>query len=178
MKTDNAIEKPNLLIVDDTPENLWLLNALLKGHYRIRLTGSGAQALEVARSAPPPDLILLDIVMPKMDGYEVCTRLKEDPATRDIPVIFLTGRSSPEDEERGILLGAVDYITKPISPAVLKARVATHLNQKAMTDFLRNRSEFLASLVSKRTREIEAAHDVPILSMASLGAGRERRQSG
>lgn len=111
-----AQRKPTVLVVDDTPENLQLMNGLLRGHYKVRLANSGALALELALQAPQPDLILLDIMMPDLDGYEVCIRLKADPATQDIPVIFLTALSQEIDQKRGFLDGCVDYITKDFSP--------------------------------------------------------------
>jgi class 3 adenylate cyclase len=123
-------DKPLVLIVDDTPENITLLNGLLRERYRTRIANNGERALKIAAESPP-DLILLDIMMPGMDGYEVCRRLKADPRTRDIPVIFLTAKAEVEDEQRGFDSGAVDYITKPISPPIVLARVNTHLTLKA-----------------------------------------------
>ena len=120
-------EKATILIVDDTPANLSLLSDVLKPEYRTQAAVSGEKALKLALMATPPDLILLDIMMPGMDGYEVCRRLKADPATRDIPVIFVTAMTEVEDETRGLELGGVDYITKPISAPIVKARVRTHL---------------------------------------------------
>ncbi len=119
--------KKLILLVDDTPENVQVAHAILKDTYKTRVATSGAKALELVKSVPPPDLILLDVVMPEMDGYEVCTKLKSDPATRDIPVIFLTAKTEAEDETRGFEAGAVDYIHKPFSPPVVLARVATHV---------------------------------------------------
>ena len=117
-----------ILLVDDAPENIQVAHAILKDSYKTRIATSGAKALELAHVEPRPDLILLDINMPGMDGYEVCTRLKADPLTRDIPVIFLTARTEAEDETRGFETGAVDYIHKPFSPPVVLARVQTQLN--------------------------------------------------
>src|SRR3974390_591627 len=120
-------EKKTVLVVDDAPSNIQVVNSILKDTYKIRIATNGAKALELVGVDPPPDLILLDIVMPGMDGYEVCTRLKSSPGTKDIPVIFLTGQTETEDETRGFEVGAVDYIHKPFSPAVVAARVRTHL---------------------------------------------------
>ena len=120
-------QKKTILLVDDAPANIQIANSILKDTYKIRIATSGAKALELARVDPFPDLILLDVMMPEMDGYEVCSRLKDDPQTRDIPVIFLTGQTETEDETRGFEVGAVDYIHKPFSPAVVMARVQTHL---------------------------------------------------
>ncbi len=119
-----------ILVVDDTPENVDVLAGILSGQYRLKVALNGAKALELAHGDPPPDLILLDVMMPEMDGYEVCRRLREDPATRDIPVIFVTAKTEVEDETKGFELGAVDYITKPVSPAIVRARVRTHLALK------------------------------------------------
>jgi putative two-component system response regulator len=118
--------------VDDTPVNLKVMAALLSPAYRVLVVSSATQALKVA-SAALPDLILLDVMMPIMDGYAVCSRLKNDARTCDIPVLFLTAATQPEDEERGIQLGAMDYICKPISPALVLARVATQLELRRAT---------------------------------------------
>ena len=120
-------EKPAILIVDDTPANLSLLVGILKSDYRTRVAISGEKALELAFSGAPLDLILLDVMLPGLDGYEVCRRLKQEPATRHIPIIFVTSMSEVEDETKGLEIGGVDYVTKPISPAIVKARVKTHL---------------------------------------------------
>ncbi|MDH4134681.1 MAG: two-component system response regulator, partial [Gammaproteobacteria bacterium] len=141
-------------------------------HYKVKVATAGARALQIAQ-ATPPDIVLLDIMMPEMDGYEVCTRLKQDASTRDIPVIFLTAKSETADETRGFECGAVDYITKPISPPVVLARVKTHLQLKAAADFLRDKADYLEQEVAKRTREIAAIQDVTILAMASLAETRD-----
>jgi putative two-component system response regulator len=130
------VEKPTILIVDDTPENITVLSALLKDRYRTKVATNGFKAIDIASTTPPPDLILLDIMMPEMDGYEACRRLRQNPITSDIPVIFLTARSQVGDEELGLKVGAVDYITKPISPPVVLARVKTHLALKSARQFL------------------------------------------
>src|SRR5271155_5457618 len=122
-----AQEKRLVLVVDDAPENIQVVQSILKSDYKIRVATSGAKALEVVKGDPMPDLVLLDVMMPGMDGYEVCAQLKAAPATRDIPVIFLTGKTEAEDETRGFDVGAVDYIRKPFSPAIVKARVRTQL---------------------------------------------------
>jgi CheY-like chemotaxis protein len=116
-----------LLLVDDTPHNLSLMAELLKGQYKIKVATNGGDALRIAAGTPPPDLILLDIMMAGLDGYQVCEKLKADPATRDIPVIFLTAKIREEDEAKGFAVGAVDYITKPISAPIVKARIHTQL---------------------------------------------------
>ena len=112
-------KKSQILVVDDTPENVDILAGILREHYQIKVALNGAKAISIAEADPPPDLILLDVMMPEMDGYEVSRRLKENPATRDIPVIFVTAKTEVEDERKGFELGAVDYITKPISPAIV-----------------------------------------------------------
>lgn len=123
--------KKRILIVDDAPENIRIITKVLKDEYALIAANSGEKALKISQSGTPPELILLDIMMPGIDGYEVCRRLKTDGNTKDIPVIFLTAKTEIEDEIRGFELGAVDYITKPISPSKIKARVRTHLNLEA-----------------------------------------------
>lgn len=108
--------KLTILVVDDTPENIDVLDGLLSDEYKIKIAVNGEKALKIAEASPQPDLILLDIMMPGMDGYEVCEKLKANPTTKNIPVIFLTAKTEVEDETKGFQLGAVDYITKPISP--------------------------------------------------------------
>ncbi|AMO78541.1 Cyclic di-GMP phosphodiesterase response regulator RpfG [Pseudomonas citronellolis] len=157
-----------ILVVDDQPDNLMLMSELLMGQYQVRVAGSGAKALRLAASEPRPDLVLLDIMMPEMDGYEVCRQLKADPLTAEIPVIFLTGMVSTADEQRGLDLGAVDYITKPISPPVTLARIRAHLKLKANADFLRDKSEYLELEVRRRSRELQAAQDATLEAMATL----------
>jgi putative two-component system response regulator len=171
--TDPQSLRPTVLIVDDTPENLKLMGTLLRDSYRIKIADNGAKALAIAAADPKPDLILLDIMMPEMDGYEVCRRLKADAATSHIPIIFLAAKAEVEDEELGLRLGAVDYITKPISPSVALARVATHLQLKAGADFMRDKAAYLEAEVLRRTREVVAIQDVTIFIMASLAETRD-----
>ena len=121
------VSKPSILVVDDTATNIKILADLLRRDYLLSVATSGPDALEIAFSNDRPDLVLLDIVMPDMDGYEVCRRLKADPRTQDVAVIFVTAMGEVDDETKGFSLGAVDYITKPVQPAIVKARVATHL---------------------------------------------------
>ena len=113
----DSAKNPMVLVVDDTPEILSLIHTLLRDTYQVKSANNGRKGLQIAQSEPQPDLILLDIMMPDLDGYEVCIQLKEDPKTRDIPVIFLTAKSEIENEERGFSLGAVDYVTKPSAQA-------------------------------------------------------------
>ncbi|WP_028101126.1 response regulator [Pseudoduganella violaceinigra] len=167
------IAKKTVLLVDDAPDNLVLMNDLLKDLYKVKVANSGEKALRIALSGPLPDLVLLDVMMPEMDGYQVCRRLKADPATRDIPIIFLTAKSEVDDEKLGLDLGAVDYITKPISPPITLARVRNHLMLKEHADFLRDKNDFLEKEVEARTREVVAIQDVTILAMASLAETRD-----
>jgi diguanylate cyclase (GGDEF)-like protein/PAS domain S-box-containing protein len=148
-------EKPTILIVDDAPENLSVLSGLLLPEYGVRVATSGTRALQVAASTPIPDLILLDVMMPDLDGYEVIKRLKADPRTRDIPVIFVTALSANEDEYRGLALGAVDYIAKPVKPAIVLARVRTHLELKQARDRLRDENARLEAEVARRSHQRE-----------------------
>ncbi len=173
MNTPHETLKPVILVVDDTPDNLALMRDLLKDNYRVRVARDGEKALQIAASSSPPDLILLDIMMPGLDGYEVCRRLKSDPATSAIPVIFLTAKVEQEDERKGLELGAADYITKPISPAVVLARVKNYLALKSVSDYLRDQNAFLELEVARRTREVTAIQDVTILAMTSLAETRD-----
>jgi putative two-component system response regulator len=166
-------QKPTVLIVDDTAENITLINGLLKDTYRTRVANNGERALALAATKPPPDLVLLDIMMPGMDGYEVCRRLKADPALKHIPVIFLTAKVEIEDEQKGFDVGAVDYITKPISPPIVLARVQTHLTLKSAADFLKDKNAFLETEVARRTHEVQVVQDVTIMAMASLAETRD-----
>jgi serine phosphatase RsbU (regulator of sigma subunit) len=145
-----APEQKLILVVDDTPLNISVITGALKDTYRTKVATSGAKALAIAAGSEKPDLILLDVMMPEMDGYEVCRRLKADPATREIPVIFLTAQTEAEDETRGFQAGAVDYVHKPFSPAVVKARVHTHL-------VLRETREKLAQQLLAIQKELETA---------------------
>jgi signal transduction histidine kinase len=135
-----AVKRSTVLVVDDAPDNLALISNLLKGEYRVKIANNGKRALEIALSDAPPDLILLDVLMPGMDGFEVCRQLKSKARTADIPVIFLTAMSEMEDERNGLELGAVDYLTKPISPPIVMVRVKNQLTLKAMSDFLREKN--------------------------------------
>jgi len=168
-----AAERPTVLIVDDTAENLTVMNALLKERYRTLIANNGERAIRIATGTPRPDLVLLDIMMPGMDGYEVCRRLKAIPATRHIPVFFLTAKSKVEDEQMGFDAGGADYITKPISPPIVLARVATQLAMKAAADFLRDQNAYLETEVARRVRKVQVVQDVTILSMASLAETRD-----
>ena len=164
--------QPSILVIDDTPGNLSLLNQLLREHYRVRLANSGPRGLELAAMAPP-DLILLDIMMPDMDGYQVFQRLRSDPATRRIPVIFLTAKVGAEDEERGLAMGAVDFIHKPIAPSVVLARVRTHLQIRHWQTFLEDKSAWLQQEVESRVSEVFRLQEATIRVMVSLAEFRD-----
>ncbi|MES2884713.1 MAG: two-component system response regulator [Pseudomonadota bacterium] len=140
--------KPVVLVVDDTPFNIDVLRGVLSDRYTLKVATNGEKALTLARSQPQPDLVLLDVMMPGMDGYEVCRRLKRDELTRNIPVVFVTSMSEVEDERKGFESGGVDYITKPVSPPLVQARVATHLRLHA-------HERHLTELVRARTQELE-----------------------
>ncbi len=166
-------EKQTILIVDDTPDNLTLMTGVLKDAYKTKVANSGERALSIASTHPLPDLILLDIMMPGIDGYEVCRRLKGEPLTADIPIIFLTAKTEVEDEQKGFDVGCVDYITKPISPPIVLARVKTHLLLKSARDFLKDQNAFLEEEVARRTREVQVIQDVTIMAMCSLAETRD-----
>jgi response regulator RpfG family c-di-GMP phosphodiesterase len=146
-----ANTKTRILIVDDEPANIKILSNLLAGDHALSVATNGKQALEVAR-VQSPDLILLDMVMPEMDGIEVCQALKAEETTKDIPVIFVTSMSDSFNEERGLDAGAVDYISKPISPPIVKARVKIHIQ-----NYLAQR--FLENLLSNQTATLEDAKE-------------------
>jgi len=144
-------DKALVLIVDDSPTNLQVLAACVKDSHRVKVATNGEQCLKIAQVDPQPDLILLDVEMPGMDGYEVCQHLKSSPHTADIPVIFVTGLQGDKDEEKGLALGAVDYITKPIRPAIVIARVKTHVTLKLQRDKL-NKMAFFDQLTGLYNR--------------------------
>jgi putative two-component system response regulator len=146
MHTDKAMQ--TILIVDDEPANINILNEALKTSYKIMVAKDGKKAIIIAQSNQPPDLILLDIIMPEIDGYEVLTRLKNSEDTKNIPVIFVTSKSAGDDETKGLEMGAVDYIHKPFNPAVVKARVKAHLELKRHRDFLE-------WMLKERTKELQ-----------------------
>ena len=148
-----------ILVVDDSRINLKGVSRMLEGHFRVLTAESGPIALQIAAAEPRPDLILLDVMMPEMDGYEVIQRLQANEATRDIPVIFVTARVNDEDEQHGLSLGAADYITKPLRPAILLARIRNHLKLKQAQDALRDYNTALESSVAERTATLSAVLD-------------------
>ncbi len=165
--------KQTILIVDDTPDNIMLLSRLLKDKYNTKVATNGTTALQIAASSPELDLILLDVMMPGVDGYETCRLLKADPKTANIPVIFLTAKSQVEDEAMGLTLGAVDYLTKPISPPILFARVATQLTLKNARQQLQNQNDNLELIVRERTAQLSMMQDATIMAMASMAETRD-----
>ncbi|MBP7395083.1 MAG: two-component system response regulator [Zoogloea sp.] len=166
-------QKQTILIVDDTPQNLTILGELLQPHYRVRAANSGERALRAASLQPRPDLILLDVMMPEMDGYAVMQHLHADASTSNIPVIFVTAMHDAESEEHGLELGAVDYITKPINPAIVLARVRTHLELKHARDRLAVENEWLESEVARRMSENLLIQDLSVRALACLSEARD-----
>jgi sigma-B regulation protein RsbU (phosphoserine phosphatase) len=151
-----------ILVVDDERFNINVLADLLKPDYKIMAAINGKQALKAAKSGNPPDLILLDVMMPEMDGYEVCAQLKADPATRDIPVIFVTAMGQESDEARGLAAGAVDYITKPISPAIVEARVRTHMTLKQNMAELQSAYAIIEAQKERMQKELNVGRDIQL----------------
>ncbi len=164
--------KPSVLIVDASPANLSRLADLLHEAYAVKAVNHGAEALKVV-SQEMPDLILLDINMPDMDGYEVCQRLKADPLTSHIPIIFMTGRAGKRNEDLGMEMGAVDYISRPVSPPILLSRVNAHLASAATGKTLRLSSDYLDYEAFKHTQEMVALQDVVIVALATLSETRD-----
>jgi putative two-component system response regulator len=162
-----------ILIVDDTPQNLAILGELLKSHYRVRVANSGENALRAANSDPRPDLILLDVMMPGMSGHEVIRRLRGNAETKAIPVIFITAMVASEDEEYGLELGAVDYITKPFNPSIVLARVRTQLELKQARDRLAQENDWLEREVARRMRENSLIQDLSVRALACLAEARD-----
>ncbi len=168
---DTRLEKPTVLVVEDVPDDISVLREILHEEYHIRVATGGEAALAIAGSDLPPDLILLDIMMPDMNGVEACRRLKQDPATSRIPVIFVTARDAVADESLGFAVGAVDYIVKPVNPHLVRARVKAHLELKQAREDLERQNEIL--LQNARLREeVEAInrHDLknPLMIIMSV----------
>jgi len=169
----SQVSMQTILIVDDSPENLTVLSELLQPLYRVRVATSGQKALRVAVTEPRPDLILLDVMMPEMDGYQVFERLRADSATRDIPVIFVTAIDTQDAELRGLEAGAVDYITKPIIAPIVLARVRTQLELKQAHDWLCDQNSYLEAEIAKRMAENELVQEVSIRALAHLAEIRD-----
>jgi len=170
MSTESAL--PTVLVVDDAPANLSVLAGLLNREYRVKLASSGAKALELVQRAPP-DVILLDVMMPDMDGFEVCRRLKADPISARIPILFLTAMSQPEDEAKGFALGGADFIHKPINPPIVHARVRTHLQIKAYQDALADRNRWLQVELVSRLAQLDQLRDATLHVMISFAEFRD-----
>ena len=170
--TQPSTSRPTVLAVDDTPANLSLLSQLLGRQYRVQVAVSGAKALELA-ARRAPDIVMLDVMMPDMDGYEVCRRLKADARTQDVPVIFLTALNGPEDETRGFEAGGADFVAKPFTPATLLARLQTQLELKAWRDALRDRNAWLQRELAARMSEVDRLHDTTLYVMVALAEFRD-----
>lgn len=169
----NEVTKRTVLIVDDTPENLDVLSEVLLPDYQVLCATSGPRALEIVQSRTPPDLILLDVMMPGMDGYEVLQRLHQQPSLANIPVIFITALSSAEDEKHGLDFGAVDYVTKPFNPAIVLARIRIHLDLKAARDQLKHLNENLEQEVAQRMRENLLIQELNVRALACVAEARD-----
>ncbi len=169
----NTTTQPLVLVVDDSPSNLGVLTELLRPNFQVLAATTGEGALCVANTLPAPDLILLDVMMPEMDGYEVLRRLRADPQTQHIPVIFLTSLTEAADMERGLKQGAADYITKPFQPAVLMARVSVQLEAKQARDWLKNQNIVLEAEVARRMLENDLTQRVSIRALAHLAELRD-----
>jgi putative two-component system response regulator len=169
-----SLASNTILVVDDTRENLEVIGGILRKKYHVRVANSGQRALKAAAMDPRPDLILLDVMMPDIDGYTVIRELKATPETKQIPVIFVTAMDSDQDEEFGLSLGAVDYVTKPIRPAILLARVQTQLELKVSRDLLQDQNQWLENEIKQRMTENELIKDVTLYALASLAEARDQ----
>jgi putative two-component system response regulator len=168
----SEINKQTILAVDDTLANIDVVKGVLAQDYLVQAALSGKMALKIIEKQKP-DLILLDIMMPEMDGYEVCEILKSQAETKDIPIVFLTAKSQEDDEAKGLALGAVDYITKPISPPILKERVKNHLVLQASKNLLERQNEILEERVIERTSQLSELQDVAMVAMGALAESRD-----
>ncbi|MCK8824055.1 HD domain-containing phosphohydrolase [Fuchsiella alkaliacetigena] len=173
MKEKDDQASQTILAVDDIAENLDVIKATLTPKYRVIAAINGQMAVKIAENKKP-DLILLDIVLPKMNGYEVCQQLKENPETRDIPIIFVTGMNSTYEETKGLELGAVDYIVKPINSPILEARVKTHLELSETKQELKKHRNYLEDLVQKKVKEISESKTATIYALAKLTESRDK----
>ena len=171
LKADD--QRKTILIVDDSSDDIVFMSSILKDIYRIEVATNMEKAFQIAFSEAPPDLILIDIMMPERVGYNMCRYFKSIPETNDIPVIFLSSKYDAEEEKMGFELGAVDYITEPVSPPVFLARINTHLQLKSARDFLKDKAEYLEQEVVRRTKEITMIQDVTMVTMGSLAETRD-----
>lgn len=167
--------KPTVLIIDDSPDVINLLSGLLKNSYKVKAATSGEKGLTIVQNDNSIDLILLDVIMPGLSGFEVCEQLKADANTADIPVIFITGMSDPDDELQGLKLGAVDYITKAMSSAILLARIENYLKIKAANDFLKDKRAFTKADITKKADQLVAIQDIAILALIALAETRDHK---
>jgi putative two-component system response regulator len=175
MKNPNSRSKSEtVLIVDDSPENLSVLGQILLPYFNVRVANNGNRAINIAGSDPAPDIILLDIMMPEMDGYEVLRSLKSQKGTENIPVIFVTALNEVEDERRGIEMGAVDYLTKPVSPPIALARIRSHLDLSNARKKLMDQNDWLESEVQRRMMQNQKMRDVTLRALASLAEVRDK----
>ena len=168
----NEEQKKIILTVDDTIINIDVVKGILAKDYLVQAATSGKMALKIIEKQKP-DLVLLDIMMPEMDGYEVCKILKSQQSTKNIPIIFLTAKSEESDEAKGLALGAVDYITKPISPPILKERVKNHLILQASKKLLEEQNQVLEEKVVQRTLQLSELQDVAMVAMGALAESRD-----
>lgn len=169
-----SVQHATILVVDDDPGNIAVIGDLLRPDYQVKVANSGGRALQLAAQEPIPDLILLDVMMPDMDGYQVLEKLKLNSSTCGIPVIFVTALDSQHDQVSGFRLGAVDYITKPILPQVMLARVNTHLELKSARDRLANQNAWLEAEVSRRMAENDLIQLVSVRALAHLAETRDK----
>jgi len=163
-----------VLVVDDTPENIMIMTEILRDLYRVKAATNGRKALLIAESENPPDIILLDIMMPEMDGYEVCRQLSKNTSTKSIPVIFVTAMGQEEDETKGLELGAVDYITKPVSPAIVRARVKTQLTLKNNMAELRSAYAIIEAQKERMQTELNVGREIQMSMVPCAGAASIR----
>lgn len=168
-----APDLATILLVDDTKENLSVIGQMLRPLYHVRVANSGQRALLALQNPPRPDLILLDVMMPEMSGYQVLEQLRANPHWRDIPVIFVTALNADDDEEHGLALGAVDYVTKPVKPALLLARVHAQLELKQARDRLAHQNAFLDAEVRRRMAENELIKNLSLFALATLAEKRD-----
>lgn len=170
---DDTTTRATILVVDDTPDNITVVDGILRPEFDVRAATSGKRALEILRASPQPDLVLLDILMPGMDGFEVLQAIRSEPSTRRLPVIFVTALEGDDHVERGLQGGAVDYVAKPVRADVLRARVRTHLRLSRQRRLLEQHSQLLEQAVAERTRQMQLVQDVTLRALAELAELRD-----
>ena len=171
-KCENEFKK-TIVAIDDTPDNLLLIMDILKSRYRVKTFKEPKKALEYLFADACVDLILLDVMMPELSGYDVLKVLKQNHGTKEIPVVFLTALAGEEDEQKGLEMGACDYITKPISVPIMLSRIKVHLENRVAKEFLKSKADYLEEEIAKRTKEILSIQDITILTLASLAETRD-----